>query len=640
MVTQRAFRIGLLGFLALGLMSCGNELAANTCLDAADCDTGFCRDGFCAACSLDTDCDGVLCVDGVCDLSGLPTNPDGEGEVGGGVVRISPEGAVDFGSPVVGTPVERTVSVLNFGSEAFDVLGVAATPAEFSVNAELPVTLEPGERVEIILVYENDDDVADTGTAIFRTTAGSCDPACADPSAITVDLTSAFLGGAADLVVSPPAIDFGTVAPGEVSPERAVVLRNNAELDAVLRVTGIAPAGDDDQFEIDFDPAPLFLGAGQSLSIPVRYAPTAGGDHAAQIAITAESTDPNARSFLVELSGRAAAGAALDFDPPAIAFPAAGAGQTVQRTSTLTNTSGAPVTVDQLVVDGNAYAAFAGAQLPYTIAPGASLEVFVDYTGQGGDAPTGSVRAGEATLGLSAEFAGGNGFTQVEIVSGPEDNPLTEDNDCVCQATGNIPAANIDLSYVAAGQVCAKPGNVACGLNGGTCDCSGMGTFGSVGWGAGRQETVRGDVWVVDEKIVHSGVGQDGTFVARVDLLDDCLAVPGSTAYAVNHSCCFMDCESMGQQCYPYGFAPICASECEFLASQATSQDCLMRGPITIRTTVTLSGNGTEVRQFCTTLNSSGQAADVVSITRQGGAFTVGSVRPGSVEVQPGQPCQ
>ena len=105
----------------------------------------------------------------------------------------------------------------------------------------------------------------------------------------------------------------------------------------------------------------------------------------------------------------------------------------------------------------------------------------------------------------------------------------------------------------------------------------------------------------------------------------------------------WVDCESATQACFDYtSTAPHCATECEYHATVATSQDCLARGPVAIRTVATISsdaGHIVEERHFCTIETQSGSGSDVVRIERVAGYFSVGSPGLGVVEVAPSEAC-
>ena len=288
--------------------------------------------------------------------------------------------------------------------------------------------------------------------------------------------------------------------------------------------------------------------------------------------------------------------------------------------------------------------------LPYTIAPGASLDVFVDFTAVSLTASASSVSAqnnqpsGNVPV-LSVRGAGFRppGGPELEVVVSPE---TIMNTDCACQAAIGVSAANIDVTYrsIAGGQVCGKPADPSCGVNS-TCTCNNMGNYGDVRWGSAGNEDVRGDTWIIDEKITHNGQGADGAFVVRADLADDCLAVPGSTSWTLNFNCCEIDCNpewnpAAPQACYDYPQFPSCASLCESESNIVTIEDCMLRGPVATRTSVHIFGDGfDETRDFCTTLNYSGDGDDVVTIRRQVGYFTIASVAPGIVEVAEGEAC-
>jgi hypothetical protein len=340
---------------------------------------------------------------------------------------------------------------------------------------------------------------------------------------------------------------------------------------------------------------------------------------------------------------------ALVFDPPELVFPQLAIGNTAQQQTVLRNDGGMPIRVTALVVGQQIpveYTVQPAVTLPYTLLPGNEIDVYVDFTAETGQSAQNTVQAlnDQASGDVPVLSLRGDGYVppggpNLTVQMGPENDALPG---CMCQATGNVPAANVDIAYRASnGATCGKPQNPACGLNGGSCPCDALDSYGDVTWGAGREEDVRGETWIIDEKVEHQGSGQDGAFTIRADLLDDCLAVPGSTSAAVNNGCCLLDCDNGGPQaCYPYGSFPHCPTECEYLAVSATSQDCLQRGPVNVRTTVRIWGGGyDETKVFCVTLNQSGAGADVLGVTRASGYFQFGAPGSGVTEIAANQTC-
>ena len=658
-----------LGLLFLGLtMSCTNTIGDNlSCQNGSDCPAQEdCIDGICTSniieCQIDADCESGVCIEGACRIDPDVSKDSQDGGpvgdpvfTGDGVLRITPEGELDFGSPVLGVALQRVVQLINQGDGILTVNSVSGEPGlseEFTwvTDPELPVDLEPEENVELTVYYTLADGEEDVGTLYIDSNAASCEPECDDPSAVPLELFSEFKG-ARNLSVTPEEYDFGYVPVGTQSSAHSLILTNDGTLDKVLTIESIDVTSSSSAFEYTLPTLPLYLSPGASHNMPVVYNPlTASMSDSVSFTVTANSDDPQKRILTSVFYATSQPPNALVFDPYELVFPEAAIGQVQQLSSTLRNEGGVPITVTSLDLAFHQpveYTYFASVSLPYTLAPNASLDVYVDFTAVTGDASatTLSAQNNQASgdvpvLSIRGESYIPPGGPILDVSMGPETVLST---DCGCQATGNIPAANVDISYQATpgGPTCSKPDNPSCGI-GGTCPCSTMASYGDVNWGGSRIEEVRGETWIIDEKVHHDGDGLDGEFLVKANLLDNCLAVPGSTAYSVNHACCmWVDCEEGPQSCFDYGSsAPLCANMCEYLASQATSQDCLARGSVAIRTSVRISGdNFDETRDFCVTLAQNGDSQDVVTLTREAGYFQISAVSPGVTEVSPGQPC-
>ena len=208
-----------------------------------------------------------------------------------------------------------------------------------------------------------------------------------------------------------------------------------------------------------------------------------------------------------------------------------------------------------------------------------------------------------------------------------------------CGCTASAPAGNVDLTYGIAGDLCGKPsGSLECGVDGPGCRCSVGPGLGDALWGAGRAEEPRqaGEIWIIDEQIVHES-GGDGTFVVRAALADDCQLSPGSVALSTNYACCLLDCDgSLGNACYDYSQGGLsCATFCEAEATFATNADCMARGSTPVRVRI---DDGASPREWCVTLEDD-QSVDAVTVRRANGTFTVVSVDSRAHEIAPGAAC-
>ncbi len=662
--TPRPAPLALVGVLAvLAFAACENRLGAPSCKSVSDCAPAeTCVDGLCSAgvreCALDIDCGlGGLCRDGRCldDLD--PNADDGDGgtpgPTGSGTVALTPQGEIDFGSPALGVGVEQVISLSNLGGGTFDVVGLsreAGTSEEFTWTSErpFPVTLAPGDRVEITLLYTLADGQDDIGRLFVETTAAGCEPTCADPGAIPVDVVSEFKGSR-NLLVTPEQHDFGYVPPAQASAPRSVLITNEGTIDKVLTVTSIDVSGDVAAFDFELPALPLYLSPGESEEIPVVYVPTeAASAHAITFVASANSDTPARLSDQAQLVATSQPPNALVFDPPELIFPQLAVGQTAQRSSVLRNVGGVPISVTSLVLAQQIpqpYSVVASVQLPYTLLPDASMDVYVDFEAESGGSSLSDVRAlndqasGDVpVLSLRGEGYVPPGGPNVSVSMGPDGGGA---DGCIFFPGANVPAANVDIAYRApSGAICSKPQNPACGLNGGSCPCPALDSYGDVSWGASRVETVGGSQWIIDEEVEHTGTGPDGLFSVSANLLDDCQAATTEMSYSLAYNLCLQDCDFDGPQaCFDYSEFPYCSSECQFHANRAAG-GCLRRGPAAVKTSVRIWGGATdETRYFCTTLQQSGASSDVVTLNRQGGYFTIAAVAAGVVEVSAAEPC-
>lgn len=658
--------LGLMGLVALG---CENRVGAPRCGSASDCQTGeTCVDGYCAAsdavpCIFDTECGpGGLCRDGFCAPPLDPNLGEGDGGSGNptwsGTVEVTPR-EVDFGSPALGVGVEQPLRVVNAGGGTFEVVGLsreAGTSEEFTWRTEqpLPIALSPGDQLEITLVYTLADGQDDVGRLFLETTATACAPACDDPAAIPVDVVSEFKGSR-NLRVTPPEHDFGYVPPGSESGPRSVLITNEGSIDKVLTVSSLDVSGDLAEFTYTLPPLPLYLAPGQSAEIPVVYAPTAAAPgHELTFVATANSDSPERTTGTAHFTASSQPPNALVFEPPELVFPNLVVGQTAQRESTLKNIGGVPIQVTSLVLGQQIpqqYSVATAVQLPYTLLPNASIDVYVDFQAQSGGAALNQVQAlnnqaplpGNAhvpVLSLRGESYVPPGGPNVSVSMGPEGGGGTG---CMFFPSSPLPAANVDIRYRApSGAICGKPADVSCGMNGGSCPCTNLSPYGDVRWSVSRQETVNGEIWLIDEQVTHTGTGQDGQFQVSADLLDNCIAGTPPASWQQAYNLCMFDCDFDGpQECFDYYRFPYCAAACQYYASEV-ARGCLIRGPIPVKTEVRIWGGATdETRYFCKTLGEVDQpsSADIVTLNRQSGYFTIGSIAPGVVEVSAHQPC-
>jgi hypothetical protein len=638
----------LLGLLAFS--GCKNELNAKTPCDThEDCkageicaSTGFCEAGEGQPCAIDEDCgSGGVCISGACTLP-LGGNGEGDGDGGpggnpvdeGGIVKVLPvEMELDFGSPSLGAPIERFITLQNVGTGPFSLTAVTIDPtttSEFSwsMEGDVPTQIAVGAAVEVKVTYILDDGEEDTGQLFLQTTAESCDPTCADPANIPIFLFSEFKG-ARNLLLNPASHDFGYTAEGQSSLPQTLLITNEGTLEKVLTVSSLEVSGNTDDFQLVLPTTPLYIAPGESVEVEIVHSPSGCGDQSITITGQANSDSAERLTQTATFTGTSRPDNALVFDPPQLSFPVTAVGQTAELQSQLTNVGCDAVGLGYMNLgvgtqySANSFPSF-DVSNQHTLNPGNSVTVFVTYAPTDTSAATDTVNVYNDQTAPGANPAqlpvSGNGYVppSVEIEMGPEDNEYHAD--CLCAE--DVPAANIDLIYKAqpSGPQCSKPAQVTCATSG-NCPCD-MGSYGEAYWDAAREETVQNQSWIIDELVYHNANGIDGTFVVQSKLTNNCLAVAGSTSWSALDACCAIILNEGQGQCFPffgwelnsYPTRENCTSVSGLITSPSNPEACAARGPATVHTLITIpAGTGT-TRKFCHTLNNAGDTLDVATI--------------------------
>jgi Abnormal spindle-like microcephaly-assoc'd, ASPM-SPD-2-Hydin/Kelch motif len=214
-------------------------------------------------------------------------------------VSAAPAIAVDldhdlaFGT-VCGSPRFLTLRVFNVGNADLIVDSVAwiAGSTAFSVlpNPATPLTIAPGSQVDFTVEFSPTAPGSESAT--IRIVSN-------DPNEPNFDVTaSGSLGNGALEVIVPDSGDFGQVCVGSFR-ELSLTLHNNGPCN--LTVFSITSSS------AEFQPPtvlsyPLVIGVGDSIEVPIRFAPSAIGPAAGQITIASDDPDSPAIVDLIGLS--------------------------------------------------------------------------------------------------------------------------------------------------------------------------------------------------------------------------------------------------------------------------------------------------------------------------------------------------
>ncbi|HZW91181.1 MAG TPA: choice-of-anchor D domain-containing protein, partial [Myxococcaceae bacterium] len=231
-------------------------------------------------------------------------------------------GTVDVGSSASGQVVFTAV-------RATTVTSVSSTSAEFTTGAPspaFPATLAQGGTLTIPVTF--------TPTQVgIRSTAIVVQ---ADGAPVSAPVTGIGRRPEAALQVAPTVVSFGGAA---VNTQVSGTLTISNVGGAPLVINGVSSPGA--PFSASGPPAPgSTLGAGQSVTVTLTFAPTAVGMFSDQVVV-----DSSAGQETVPLTGTAAVAGNLVLDPGSLQFGTVAVGQSKVLSFQISNNGGSRVTV-------------------------------------------------------------------------------------------------------------------------------------------------------------------------------------------------------------------------------------------------------------------------------------------------------
>ena len=327
--------------------------------------------------------------DGAADVWRLQVSAEGLPDTIADVLAPAPTpllraipGQLVFGDVPVTTTPDRTVEIENAGLIATTVLAVgldAAIGAPFSIvqKPNLPITLGIGERFAMVVRYApvpGERDETHAGWVRVRTEDA------ADNTAVPLTAVARNV----QLHVEPPSVSFGWVSPGD-SASAPVAITNEGT--RPIAIAKLALEGAVDVALIGAPEAPLVLGAGEGLSLLLRFAPNEAGRGPSLGELQIESDD-YAPSPLrrVPLSG-ASAKPALVLDPAELVdFGVVAAFHRHERILRVRNAGGAALRVNAAALTPESDAGFfvrSAPAWPVTLSPGGEAQVRLSHQNLG-----------------------------------------------------------------------------------------------------------------------------------------------------------------------------------------------------------------------------------------------------------------
>ena len=300
-------------------------------------------------------------------------------------VSLSPA-ALAFGSVAVGSSATaQSVTLLNSGTGPLNLQSVQAS-GPFTASHACGSSLAAAASCSISVVFTPTGAGAATGSLSVASDASG------SPHAVPLSGTGVLAGtGILQWSDSGP-LDFGSVAVGADASPQTLTLSNTGTASATLSTLTLAGANAAD-FRIDTASTCAVgqaLAAGASCGLTLGFSPSAAGARAATLTL---ATDNASAPEVLALGGTGsiAAAPALVLSATALNFVAPVGGSADAQPLTLANPGTADLHVSALTLGSARFALSSPASqgcgtAPFTLAPGASCTVELQWLGAPGDA--------------------------------------------------------------------------------------------------------------------------------------------------------------------------------------------------------------------------------------------------------------
>jgi hypothetical protein len=300
--------------------------------------------------------------------------------------------SVGFGSVLIGSSQTTSETITNSGGSTVSISQATVTGTGFSLNGlVLPLTLSPGQSTSFSVAFAPQSGGAASGSITVASNASN--------PTLNVGLSGTAVTPGA-LSANPSSLGFGSVQTGSNKTLSAGVTNSGGSSVTISQVTA-SGAG----YSVSGITPPVTLGAGQSYTFSVTFAPTVSGSASGTVSVGSNASNP---TLSIPLTGTGTTPGSLAVTPSAINFGNVVVGTTKSQTATLSAT-GAPVTVSSASVSSSEFSV-TGLSFPVTLAAGSMAPFTVTFIPQAlGTASANITFASNATNPPTVESLSGSG---------------------------------------------------------------------------------------------------------------------------------------------------------------------------------------------------------------------------------------
>ncbi len=278
--------------------------------------------------------------------------------------------SLGFGHVVVGQTETLLATVTNDGQTSVTVSGISVGNSEFTTSyLSLPLVLPAGQSVDLSVSFTPTAMGWTGGTIKFSSNTAD--------AILRLEVSGSGVSSEV-LTASPSIVSFGQVAIGTISTV-PVVLTNARSWKVTLSALQTMGVG----FSMSGPTFPLTLGAGQSVTLNVAFAPQSAG-------ATGGSLFVSGPGLAIPLTGTGAAPGQLNANPGSVNFANVQVGTSQTQSATVTNSGGSSLTVSQATLTGASFT-LGGLTLPLTLGTGQSATFSLAFAPQSTGSSSGNV---------------------------------------------------------------------------------------------------------------------------------------------------------------------------------------------------------------------------------------------------------
>jgi Cep192 domain 4/Abnormal spindle-like microcephaly-assoc'd, ASPM-SPD-2-Hydin/HYDIN/CFA65/VesB-like, Ig-like domain len=343
--------------------------------------------------------------------------------------------SLNFGSVTPNTSKSLTLTLTNSGNKAVNIGSASVSTKYFALAAPtLPVAVPAGQSTNVSISFTPNAAAAFTATLSIGSDAAN--------GTQTVALSGTGIGL---LALNPSSESFGSVSVGTTKSQAVTITNGSASSVSISQISVNSSA-----FSISGMSAPTSLGASQSTTFILSFAPSSSGNASGTVTITSDAPNP---SLTMAASGTGVVPGALGTNPTSLSFGNVNVGSKTTLSETITNTGGSSVSINTVAITGTGFSV-SGITTPLTLNGGQSATLSVTFNPTTAGAASGNLTVTSTATNPTLTIpTSGTGTTTTVGQLGVAPNPLALGNVKVgssSTATGTLTAVGASVTVTAA----------------------------------------------------------------------------------------------------------------------------------------------------------------------------------------------